>query len=221
MRNGGKGLLGSAKIEAARNILTKAMIFFNIIFSNFSQNERRGHHNMRRLIFQPAKVSQREMLHQWLTEDHIREWVHGQGLENLLNGLEKFFQYQAEGRDLSQITNHWIGYEADIPFIYMLTSQISKTEPSEYLPYCEKEGRAMTLDVFIGNKNYLGKGLAHLAIQEFLSSQCQHVTEVFIDPEKTNQRAFHVYQKVGFQVVGEFIAPWHAVPHYLMKYLLK
>jgi hypothetical protein len=30
-------------------------------------------------------------------------------------------------------------------------------------------------------------------------------------------RATHVYQKVGFRIMGEFIAAWHPVPHHIMK----
>lgn len=47
------------------------------------------------------------------------------------------------------------------------------------------------------------------------------ITEVFIDPEKKNERAVHVYQKIGFRIVGEFIADWHPVPHYIMKLDMK
>ena len=39
---------------------------------------------------------------------------------------------------------------------------------------------------------------------------------VLIDPEAANERAVHVYQKLGFRIVETFIAPWHPVPHYLM-----
>lgn len=44
-----------------------------------------------------------------------------------------------------------------------------------------------------------------------------HVKRVLIDPEATNVRAIHVYKKVGFKIVGEFIASWHTVPHYQME----
>jgi len=40
---------------------------------------------------------------------------------------------------------------------------------------------------------------------------------VLIDPEATNTKAIHVYQKVGFKIVEQFIASWHPVPHYQME----
>lgn len=63
--------------------------------------------------------------------------------------------------------------------------------------------------------------MAGIVIKEFLIQHFAHVTEVFIDPEKENTRAIYVYQKVGFRIVGEFIAPWYPVPHHIMKLFMK
>ena len=174
--------------------------------------------------FKPAAEAQRELIHQWIQQDHIRAWIHGQGLQNTLSGLEKFFQYQANGKGLdrqAEITQHWLGYDGDKPFVYLLTSNVFKNATDEYSKYSESDGLAITLDIFIGNTEYLGKGLASTVIKEFLISQFSDVSEVFIDPEKSNVKAAHVYQKVGFHIVGEFIAAWHPVPHHIMKLNLK
>lgn len=37
--------------------------------------------------FKPAKSSQRALLHQWFKQKHIKEWMHGWGRQNTLNGL--------------------------------------------------------------------------------------------------------------------------------------
>ena len=116
-----------------------------------------------------------------------------------------------------KITQHWVGYDGDRPFVYLLTSNIFKNEASECVKYSETDGPIITLDIFIAEANYLGKGLAPLVIKEFLLSQFSDVTEVFIDPEKSNEKATHVYEKVGFKKVGDFIASWHPVPHHIMR----
>ena len=41
--------------------------------------------------FAHAKASQKALLHQWFEQKHIKEWMHGVGLQNTLDGLEKFF----------------------------------------------------------------------------------------------------------------------------------
>ncbi len=177
-----------------------------------------------RFIFKPAVESQRKLIHGWLKQDYIREWIHGQGLQNTLIGLETFFQHQAQGNALnhnSVITQHWIGYDDNKPFVYLLTSNVFKNTANEYAKHSELDGLAITLDIFISDTDYLGKGLACTVIKEFLRSQFSDVSEIFIDPEKNNKRATHVYQKVGFHIVGEFIASWHPVPHHIMKLDMK
>lgn len=146
--------------------------------------------------FNHAKPSQRALLHQWFQQAHIKEWMHGVGLQNTLNGLEKFFGGKSD-------TTYWIGYDKDTPFAFLITSP---------------EGEdATTLDVFICDVNYLGKGISVPMIRKFLIDHFSHMKRVLIDPEATNSRAIHVYKKVGFKIIGEFIASWHPVPHYQME----
>lgn len=146
--------------------------------------------------FAPAKSEQRTLLHQWFEQKHIKEWMHGVGLQNTLNGLEKFFKN-------ASTTTYWIGYDNETSFAFLITSP---------------EGEdAITLDLFICDVNYLGKGLSVPMIKTFLLKQFPHVKKVLIDPEATNKKAIHVYQKVGFKITGEFIASWHPVPHYQME----
>jgi RimJ/RimL family protein N-acetyltransferase/GNAT superfamily N-acetyltransferase len=150
--------------------------------------------------FAPANSSKRFMLHQWFEQKHIKEWMHGVGLQNTLNGLEKFFRNESN-------TTYWIAYDKEIPFAFLITSP---------------EGNdAITLDLFICDVNYLGKGLAAPMIREFLIRQFPNVKRILIDPEATNSRAIHVNQKVGFKIIGEFIASWHPVLHYQMELQMK
>lgn len=150
--------------------------------------------------FKRAQSSQRTLIHSWLAQTHIKEWIHGVGLQNTLNGLENFFQGTSD-------TTYWIAYDKDTPFAFLITSP---------------EGNdATTLDLFICDLNYLGKGFSAPMIREFLISQFLNVKKVLIDPEATNTRAIHVYQKVGFKIIGEFIASWHPVPHYQMELYMK
>lgn len=150
--------------------------------------------------FKPAQLSQRLLIHNWITQDHIKEWLHGDGLRNTIEDLDKFFKGTSWG-------GHWIAYDNDIPFAYLLTS--------------EDREDTITLDLFICDLNYLGKGIAVPMIREFLISQFPNVIRVLIDPEATNKRAIHVYQKVGFKIIKEFIANWHPVPHYQMELYMK
>lgn len=149
-----------------------------------------------RFAFKHAQPSQRQLIHDWLAQDYILEWIHGVGLQNTLNGIEKFFKK-------TTTTQYWIAYDGSTPFAFLITSP---------------EGiDAITLDVFICDRSYLGKGISVPMIREFLLSHFSDKKEVLIDPEAANTRAIHVYQKVGFEITGGFIASWHPVPHYQMK----
>jgi RimJ/RimL family protein N-acetyltransferase len=153
-----------------------------------------------RFTFKPVKQDQKQLVHNWLAQKHISEWLHGKGLKNLLEDLDKFFKGTSWG-------THWIAYDKETPFAYLLTSNDGED--------------AITLDLFICDVNYLGKGLSVQMIQEFLLSQFSNKKEVLIDPECTNKKAIHVYEKAGFKITGEFIAKWHPVPHYQMKLDMK
>lgn len=176
------------------------------------------------LSFKPVEETHRELIHRWLQQDYMAEWIHGVGLQNTLSGLEKWIDYLAQNKTTDRtlaLTQHWVGYDGDIPFVYLLTSNVDKNSESVYANHAQQTGSAITLDIFMGNADYLGKGIAVTTIQTFLSDHFSDVAEILIDPEKTNLRAIHVYQKAGFSRVGEFIAPWHPVPHYLMHLSMK
>lgn len=131
-----------------------------------------------RFTFKPVQRSQRSLIYNWFAQTHIKEWLYGEGLRNTFEDLDKFFEGCSWGQ-------HWIAYENDTPFAYLLTS-------------CDGLD-AITLDLFICDLNYLGKGLSVQMIQEFLISEFPNKKEVLIDPEALNMRAIHVYEKVGFR----------------------
>jgi esterase len=163
-----------------------------------------------RFTFRAVEKTDRALIHAWMNQKYVSEWIHGDGLTRTLNDLDSFF--------LGASTfHHWLAYEDRIPFGYLLTSDVKKESDDEYAPFCKKEGIAITLDVVIGNPQYLGKGLAHQMIQEFLLAQFLHVQEVLIDPEVANQKAIHVYEKAGFSILRKFAPSHSAKVHYIMR----
>lgn len=74
--------------------------------------------------------------------------------------------------------------------------------------HLSKSGHTITLDFGIGNKKYLGKGLAAPTLQQFIHFYKQTVDPLadtfFIDPDENNPKAQRVYNKAGFKSIGEF-----------------
>lgn len=149
----------------------------------------------------------------WLQKPHVNAFFYGQGLQNTLLDLEKQVFLK------TPLHKHWIASYDTIEFGYLITSDVEpqNKEDSRFAKYIKAKETAITLDLLIGEEEYLGQGLAKKMIQNFLLSAFSHTNKVFIDPECTNTRAIHVYEKAGFQKLEKFIAQWHRVPHWLMK----
>lgn len=162
-----------------------------------------------RFTFKPVTQAERPLVHSWLKQPHVAEWFYGQGLENTLKHLDEFL----EG---SSSSTYWLGYDQSQPFAFLITSSINKPT-DELSKWCSEKGLAMTLDLLIGDVAYLGKGYAVQVIQEFLLSHFPQVDEVLIDPEATNLKAVHVYQKAGFKKIGEFVPLYSPNLHYMMR----
>ena len=97
------------------------------------------------------------------------------------------------------------------PFSFIMTHEElnSANTPEHVKPYISTSYRTFGLDFCIGNKEYIGKGLASTTLKEFMKFFCLNVESnigVFlIDPSVNNPRAIRVYQKAGFKSKGEFV----------------
>lgn len=137
-----------------------------------------------KFCFKLVQKEHRCLIHDWLAMPHVIEWFYGDGLNNTLKYLDEFLAGSAPYQ-------YWLICDDNHPIGFFMTSKVEK--PNDVLTkWCEEEGEAITLDMLIGDQEYLGKGFAHQIIQEFLQGYFSHVSEVFIDPETTNTRAVHV-----------------------------
>lgn len=164
-------------------------------------------------IFKPIGKTDRNLIYRWLEKPYIREWFYGDGLANTLKGIDEFFAGSSDA-------DYWLAYDGNKPFAFLITSLVKKPE-DELSKWCIAKGATITLDMLIGEEDYLGKKLSHGVIKEFLLCEFPEVEEVLIDPEASNARAIHVYEKVGFKIIEEFIPSHSPHPHYLMRLDMK
>ncbi|MCH9625079.1 MAG: hypothetical protein S4CHLAM123_02460 [Chlamydiales bacterium] len=164
-------------------------------------------------IFRPIGKADRNLVHSWLDKSYIKEWFYGDGLANTLKGIDEFIEGVSD-------TKYWLAYDKNRPFAFLITSLVKKPE-DELSKWCVAKGTTITLDMLIGEEDYLGKKLSHVVIKEFLLSEFPEVEEVLIDPEASNSRAVHVYEKVGFKILGEFIPSHSPHLHYMMRLDMK
>lgn len=159
--------------------------------------------------FETVKAHHQEMIFKWLAEPHMQEFwdnspEHKEDIILFINGRKQPSPY------FDGIFTYWIGLVNEEPFCFFLTSEIKPDEvcPEIWREYISKTGHTYSIDFGIGNKAYLGKGLAAPALKAFTDYFRQHVDRkadtFFIDPDSNNPRARHVYAKAGFTFVGEF-----------------
>lgn len=71
----------------------------------------------------------------------------------------------------------------------------------------------------IGEESFLGKGLSYITLNKFTNTQ-DGVSSFLIDPESSNTKAIHVYEKAGFKNIGTYIPKsgyFSGLEHYIMK----
>jgi RimJ/RimL family protein N-acetyltransferase len=82
------------------------------------------------------------------------------------------------------------------------------------------------MDYTIGNIACFGKGLGAKTLEVFIdffrSSYDSQADTFFIDPDVTNPRARHIYEKAGFKYIDDFIMEGEGVfagrkTHFLVK----
>ncbi len=150
------------------------------------------------LSFRKIEERDRAILKKWLAEDHVCEFVDPNGctfdnIDRYLTGKEQIF-------------DHWIACMNNVPFCYFPTSIVKEVD--DYAKYRSPKGKTITLDVILGNKDFLGKGFAAPTIKAFLKTNFPDVKRVLIDPEIGNPKAIHVYEKAGFIKVETYIPNW-------------
>lgn len=159
--------------------------------------------------FEQVKLKDKEIIFSWLSEHHIQEFwdtsqEHKNDILNFMNGRKEPSNY-CDG-----LYTYWIGSIDNEPYSLIMTLQ----EKAEYdIPNIKKEklsktGNSYSIDFMIGNKKYFGKGLGSITLEKFIDffshDYDNQADTFFIDPDVANPRAKHVYEKAGFQYVGDF-----------------
>ncbi len=90
-------------------------------------------------------------------------------------------------------------------------------ETDDYDRWFVEGTRTHTLNILIGLKESLGKGLAATIIKAFILDKFQDADFFLIDPEVANPKAIQVYEKVGFKKIAEFTPDFNPKPHIMMR----
>jgi len=171
----------------------------------------------KKIHFEPVKAVHKKIILSWFNEEHVKEFYYGEGLQNTLRNLELYCQ-GINNNDRYRF-DHWLAFHDEIPFGFLMTSPITGPyDPSDdYNKWYIEGKRTLTLDLLIGEKAFLGKSLAHIMIQQFIQDRYADADFFIIDPEASNTKAIHVYEKAGFKKVGALCPAFNPKPHVMMR----
>lgn len=163
--------------------------------------------NSSKITFEKANRKHQEIILGWLSEPHMMEFwdntqEHKDDILNFINGRKQHYFYGT--------TKYWVASFNNHPYSFLLTDEIKSSEkdlPDLLRENLSKTGNTISLDFGIGDKAFLGKGLAVPTLKAFIKfyqSQVDRAADTyFIDPDEHNPRAIHVYLQAGFKIVGK------------------
>lgn len=100
-----------------------------------------------------------------------------------------------------------------------ITGPYDQNDP--YNKWYQKNKKIFTLDLLIGNEDFLGKNLSVKMIQALILQHYKEADYFLIDPAKENKKAIYVYQKAGFEILEEFIPEFDPILHIMMRLEVK
>jgi RimJ/RimL family protein N-acetyltransferase len=169
---------------------------------------------MNRMIsFEPLEIRHLELLHRWLNSPHVLEWWDNPGPS--LERVQQSYIPSIEGREPTHC--YLIHYDGTaIGFIqsYLIADH------SEYAEQLEIEERAAGVDLYIGDPDYLHRGLGAPILRSFLRQFVfadPDIESCIIGPAAGNRIAIRAYEKAGFSYLKTVDVLDEPEPEYLMR----
>ncbi len=148
------------------------------------------------ISFRRIELSDLPLIYKWLHEPHVHEWYEKEQENTLQEIIEK---YGKKVRREEPTDSFLVLYENN-PAGYIQTSKV-KDWPT-FAAIVDNSQSAATVDVFIGNIEFIGKGFGSQSIKKFLKEvvfRYPGISTCYVDPEPENLRAIKSYEKVGFK----------------------
>jgi RimJ/RimL family protein N-acetyltransferase len=154
----------------------------------------------RQLSFQPLEEQDLPLLYSWLQQPHVREFYHRKGVASWEETRRHYLQRLTPGWPTKCFLS-CLG----TPVGYIQTYRIADY-PEYAATIGETEG--ISVDLFIGDMAYLGKGWGRLILMKFLHEiafpMFPEEDVCWIYHEKLNHRALRASKAAGFRYVRDF-----------------
>ena len=151
----------------------------------------------------------------WLLEPHVRRWWHDDPTEHdYPEGTLREWRLAIRGEDP---TDMFVIGLAGRP-IGMLQAYRVQDYPEYVEEIGEVDEPAVSIDIFIGEADLIGKGHGPALIREFLAAAFERygVSYCVIGPARTNVAAIRAYEKAGFRYLRDYREPDTIDPEHVL-----
>ena len=132
--------------------------------------------------FRPLTANDFPILLKWLSRNHVKQWWD-------------------DGDDtLEKVARHYGAADETARFVLVEANNESE-KPIGYFQYYFAAENSIGIDQFIGEEDYLNRGVGTRAIKMFIELiKRKHAPQtIILDPSPENKRAIRCYEKVGFR----------------------
>jgi RimJ/RimL family protein N-acetyltransferase len=133
--------------------------------------------------FRPISSKDFPLLLEWLSKKHVQEW------------------WDDEDDTLEKVALHYGQNDDAERFILVETNEKFEKPIGYFQYYFTEEESVIGIDQFIGEEDYINRGIGEQAIELFVQmiNGEHHPRSIILDPSPDNKRAIRCYEKVGFQ----------------------
>lgn len=164
--------------------------------------------------FRRMEMDDLRLMHRWLQTRHVLEWWWG-GVAPTDEAVAEKYGPRVRSEEP---TDPYLILYAGQPIGYIQTYHIR--DHPKYAVQVDLDEDAAGVDLFIGEAEYLHKGLGSHILRRFLRDvvfAAGDVASCIIGPSEANAIAIRAYGKTGFHYLKTIPAPNEPTPEYLMR----
>jgi RimJ/RimL family protein N-acetyltransferase len=164
-------------------------------------------------MFRLLQAGDLSLMHRWLNTPHVMEWWSKTG--PTWEAVVAKYTPRLAGQHAPKA---FVILCEDMAIGYIQTYKIR--EQPVYSACLQIAEEAAGVDLFIGEADYLHRGLGPQIMRRFVQAHVfvrHEMVSCVVDPDPTNAAAIRAYEKAGFCYLKTVQCPGEAEPHYLMR----